>query len=655
MLSRSKTNVLVSQSSIFKDSLISVGKQKHSDVKNLLVLYASQAGHAYGLATRLVRMATLCKISVDFLSMDELEVAQLAKYKTIMVVTSTFGDGGPPENGQRFNSWLEKEESTTLLKNVNFALLSLGSSMYPYPFRFGKFVSRKFVQMGATRILPDKHLDEIRYNQQEEFTAFSVAVFDAIASKPQESAEAQNLVARNKLLGFQNFDFNLINAPFRLTFTERHLKLEPRGHYANAAVLATVQSNQLVSEHPNNQIYRLDLQYQKGATSYQAGDNVAVYSPNEKQLVQALLGRLQLPLDLVFNVEQDIGRSDISCSLGKNKCTPEIALTYFYDIETPPSTGLLQFFAMNSDNAEDQETISSYVSNYRSFLSQDLSPLNVLENFPSVQPFKDPKKVDENFAIFLGLLGPLHARYYSIASAPETKPDHLCIVYKAVKYTNKHGKDKRGLCSSYLQNSKLGDKVAISIAKSRFRLPEDSNNPIIMVGAGSGISPYFGFVEERTRIKANGGNLGKAVLIHGCRDARDFADKPKIDFAVSSNLLSDLWPAYSKAEAHEHVQDVIARQGEILWEMIQNENATIYICGDIKVGHTVRDAFMKLARVHGNMKLFQANAWVTSMAAKGRIRHDEWGVGTTNAESVIRAARLRLWRKSIHVALVALR
>ena len=147
-------------------------------------------------------------------------------------------------------------------------MLCLGSSIYPYPFKFGKFISRRFAvccarkgnvkqyktnkqnknktnkkqlfsfilflllttsqQLGATRILADKCLDEIRYNQQEEFTKFSVSLFEALAAKSDESAESQNLIARNKLLGFQNFDFNLIKAPFRVTFTDKHLKLEPR-------------------------------------------------------------------------------------------------------------------------------------------------------------------------------------------------------------------------------------------------------------------------------------------------------------------------------------------------------------------------------------------------------------------------------------------
>jgi len=88
-----------------------------------------------------------------------------------------------------------------------------------------------------------------------------------------------------------------------------------------------------------------------------------------------------------------------------------------------------------------------------------------------------------------------------------------------------------------------------------------------------------------------------------------------------------------------------------LWNLIHNENATIFICGDLKVSTAVRDAFMKLARIYGKMGVFTANTWLSKLTSEGRIRHDEWGVGTTNGANMIRAARLRLWRKSITVTL----
>lgn len=83
----------------------------------------------------------------------------------------------------------------------------------------------------------------------------------------------------------------------------------------------------------------------------------------------------------------------------------------------------------------------------------------------------------------------------------------FCILLKYLKtnqvvsYTTQYETEKFGLCSNYLKSKEKGDKIPIAIMKARrFRLPVFNSTPIIMAGAGSGISPYFGFVEQRLRI-----------------------------------------------------------------------------------------------------------------------------------------------------------
>lgn len=650
MLSRSsKMNNLSSQSQIFKESFISMGKLKKNN-KDLLVVFGSQSGTARGFASRIVNMADLCKISATLSSFADLDPAVIPQYKAVVVATSTYGDGGPPENAEKFNYWLEQEHPAGSWSGVKYAVLSLGSTMYPYPFKFGTFVSKRFAQLGAKALLQDEKIDEIKYNQQEVFTNWSLRLFEALS---QDGTEERTLVARNRLLGFQSFDFNLLNAPFKLSFTNKTIKNEPRLIYPENVILTTVERNEQVNSDPNNQIYSLELKYKEGSLSYQAGDNVAVYAANINSLVSKLVTRLNYQPDLVFNVEEKAISSpvELSCDLGKNKCTLEIALQYFYDITNVTTSTMLQFLAMNCNDTGDQKILLSYSSNYRSFLRLQYSVLDVLELFPSIQLVsKDVKKNEENLAVFLGLLGPIRPRYYSIASAPDTSANTLRIVYKAVRYSTKEGQEKHGFCSSFLKAKAKEENVAISISKSKFKLPENDEVPIVMVGAGSGISPYFGFIEQRNYNKEKGGKLGKGILIHGCRSEADFANKAKVDGALSSGLLSEVWPAYSRAETPEHVQNVIEKHGEALWEALNKEEGIVYICGDVGVGVKVREALIKLAQKHGNLSYFKANYWLNQLSNSKRLRHDEWGISTHSGTNVIRAARLRLWRKSIIAA-----
>jgi cytochrome P450/NADPH-cytochrome P450 reductase len=650
---------LMSQNNIFKEALISTGKADVTEEAHLLILYGSQSGHARALATRILHMANMCKMNAVVVSLSELDTSTITKYKYVVISTSTFGDGGPPENGEAFNAWLARQSSATLFNGIQFAVLSLGSSMYANPFKFGWYVSQRFAALGAKSIMPTKSIDEIRYNQEEEFKNWSVQLFDIIS---QDKEETKNLMSRNKMLGFQNFDFNLMNAPAKISFTKKLLKRESRLNYGTNTIISQVLNNTLVSRDPLNRMYCMELKLvvtdgDQQMLSYEAGDSVSVLPMNNTSIVEKLLTRLGVDGNVVFNIESEQNQVDLYCSLGKNKCTPFIAFSFYYDITSTPTVAMLKFLAMHTTDTEHGEVLTSYANRYRSFLLLEYSLLDVLELFPSVQIFRpnSPKEDEEAFAVFLGLLGPVKARYYSIASAPGSDSNMLRLVYKVVEYKTKSGVNRQGLCSTFLHSRKPNDDVAISISRSsKFKLPlsEASFQPIIMIGAGSGISPYFSFLEQRLYHKNTGSTLGRAILVHGCRSEVDFVMKEKVEEALASNLLTELWPAYSQkvGEKPMHIQDVILEKGEVLWDLLQNQNAILYICGDINIGTSVREAFIALAKKIG-LDHNKAQAWLMNLRSAGRLRHDEWGISTNSGQNLIRAARLKLWRKSITATL----
>lgn len=649
---QSKITSLRSKSLIFRESFKSIGKSKasKSNKVDMIILWGSQSGHSHSFALRLAHMAKLCKISCSCISMALCDIESITKYETVIIVTSTYGDGGPPENAEKMCAWLESDHASNTLSGVNYAVLSLGSTLYTYPFAFGNLVSQRFMEFGARRLIDDGKLDDQRYNENEEFRHWSLHLFEAMTSSRQAGQHSESttttmqqalLVGRNKILGFQKFDFNLLNPPFYLEFTSTSLKMEERIKFAENVVISNVERNELVSGDPTNQIFSISLNFPEKAIEFQPGDNIAVLPTNEITLVRKLITRLGFSGDLVFTVEA-CESDDLACSHGDSACTLEIALSYYYDIAHWNSKTLLQFFALNCSDENDQQTLLGFASNFPAFLQLGFTPLDVLEMFPSIQLQNDntyemtsssrthSKQItgkERNLAVFLGLLKPLSARYYSVANSPLVNPASVQLIYKKVEYISRGGQEKQGLCSSWLTSRKAGDKVAIFLSKSKFKLPQSDDVPIIMIGAGTGISPYFGFLEHRQALCQTGKNIGKAILIHGCRAESDFPYMEKLNAALKEGALTYLWPAYSRMEGIKtnYVQHVIERESEIFWKYITHDGAILYSCGDIKIGIAVRQALVQLAQHHGGLELSQAKAWLQNLSSTSKLRHDEWG------------------------------
>jgi len=496
-------------------------------------------------------------------------------------------------------------------------------------------------------LIPDQRIDEIRFNQQNEFTAWSEKLFEAFSAHSEKS---RAIIAHNKLLGFHNFDFNLLHSPFKLTFTDATLNMEPCSYYRSDAVLVTVVSNEVVNLDPINHIHSLEAKFEAGSLAFQPGDSIGVIPSNPSEIVNKLISRIGYKPTQVFQIEAgDMNFVELACSLGQNKCTLEIALTYFFDITSPPSTALLKFFGMHVGKG-DQKVLASYAENYPSFLRLEHSILDVLETMPSIKLISgDEQKKVETLSIFLGLLGPIKQRHYSVSNYAEASPNTLRILYKVVEYATKDGRTKKGLCTNYLKVKRTGDTVSMFLARTKFRLPEDSRAPVILLSTGSGIAPYLGFLEQRLYQQEKGERVGQGILIHGCRTENDFAHRPAVDKALAGGVLDVVHAAYSRKPDSPtmHVQDVVEHHGSKVWDMLSKEGATIYVCGDVSISTSVRAALVRVAKEHGKLSIFLANAWVRKLAENRMFRTDEWGIATIDGTQSVRAARLRLWRRSI--------
>jgi len=238
------------------------------------------------------------------------------------------------------------------------------------------------------------------------------------------------------------------------------------------------------------------------------------------------------------------------------------------------------------------------------------------------------KSISIDIEEFCASLPRLKQRYYSISSSPLVDPTRVAITVGLVEYDSKMGRRHKGSASGMINSLKVGSTVFGSIhsLNSKFKLPKDLSTPIIMVGPGTGVAPFMGFLEERNIHAKEGKQLGSAHLFFGCRCSKtDFLYKDTLDEYTKNGVLSTdgLHVAFSREEGQEkvYVQDLIRQFSQELWDMI-DKGATVYICGDAKrMSPGVKAAFVDVAIKHG-MSHTKAENWMGSMMNDNRYLED---------------------------------
>ncbi|QXI39718.1 bifunctional nitrate reductase/sulfite reductase flavoprotein subunit alpha [Pseudomonas xantholysinigenes] len=218
-------------------------------------------------------------------------------------------------------------------------------------------------------------------------------------------------------------------------------------------------------------------------------------------------------------------------------------------------------------------------------------------------------------ARWLSLLKPLQPRLYSISSSPLAHPDQVHLTVSTVRYGV-----RKGVCSTFLADRATALEVAIFPQPSkRFHLPEDDSTPIIMIGPGTGIAPFRGFLEEREQRRAKGGNWLFFGEQHG---ACDFYYREQLQAWAATGHLR-LSTAFSRDQPEKlYVQQRLLEHGAELWQWLE-AGAIIYVCGDARrMARDVDGALRQLVAEHGGMTVAAAQAYVEGLAKSKRYRRD---------------------------------
>ncbi len=525
-----------------------------------VVLWASQTGNAEDLAARLVDEFATNGVEADLASMADVNPAELACVRDVFVVTSTFGDGGPPDNGVTFWGRLRAPDAPAL-PGVRFAVLGIGDRSYDQFCGHARAVDARLAELGGRRVVDRSDCeihDEVAIGQ---WIRRIVRLINPAATVEVPTATAAKRFTRAEPI---------------------HAKLSRNVRLTPVSAAKEVREFGFdISEH---------------GVGYSVGDSLGVMPINDDDDVSEWLSVTGLPGDEVIEVD------GVDCTLRE-------ALTTRYDIcrLTP---NLVTFLV---DAATDKATVKHL--------------RGALENFDTWRLGRNGIDVIRSFGVradarqWQDALVRLTPRSYSISSSPLISPHEVQLTVSVVRYDGPHGARRGGVCSTYLADRAADAATPIFLQHSpHFRPPHDPCAPVVMIGAGTGIAPFRGFLQERRAL----GHTGRNWLFFGDQHrAENFYYRDDLTPMVSDGFLSRLDLAFSRDQAKRiYVQNKMIDNGALLWSWLQ-DGAHLYVCGDAAGMATGVDAALStIIATHGRLSAEATHDYKRELVANKRYLRD---------------------------------
>ncbi|XP_069669172.1 nitric oxide synthase, salivary gland isoform X2 [Periplaneta americana] len=619
------------------------------------VLYATETGKSEMYAKKLGEIFGHAFNSQVY-CMADYDMSSIEHEALLLVVTSTFGNGDPPENGEVFaqNLYAMKMSDSVGLSNggddkFRFAVFALGSSAYPNFCAFGKYVDNLLGELGGERLLKLSQGDEM-CGQEQAFRKWAPDVFsvacETFCLDDDDTFLEATLALRSPTLSSTTVRF--VEAK-----EENLAKALSKCHNRNVTACRLNRKTNLHGSDASRATMLLELACD---LPYTPGDHVGVFACNRQELVDGILSRLQTttdpdqPVELQMQKENHTSNGIVKTWEPHERlppCSLRTLFSRFLDITTPPTPNLLQHFASLATDQEDQRRLTLLASesaayeDWRHWRIPHL--LEVLEEFPSVRP---------SAALLAAQLTPLQPRFYSISSSPVVQTGEIHITVAVVSYRTQDGEGPVhfGVCSNYLRDAEEESDIHLFVRSApSFYLPQDVSRPVIMVGPGTGIAPFRGFWQHR-RAQLRGGTdreFGKMWLFFGCRQhALDLYREEKADM-LEEGVLDQVYLALSREPTipKTYVQDLIRKEAAAVYQKVVVEGGHFYVCGDCTMAEHVYQMLKLIIQEHGGMLDSEVESYMLTLRDENRYHEDIFGITLRTAEVHNRSresARIRM-------------
>ncbi|MGE7795779.1 assimilatory sulfite reductase (NADPH) flavoprotein subunit [Lysinibacillus fusiformis] len=533
--------------------------------KTITILYGSQTGNSQGLAEKFASLLKAQNVDVTVSSLGKFKASNLKKITNLLLIVSTHGEGDPPDQAIQFYEFLHSKRAPKL-EHLQYSVLALGDSSYEFFCKTGKDLDEQFAKLGATRIVPRTDCD-VDYDDaaaqwfsavQQEFLKQATTI--SVTSTQSDEIQGATTYSRKN--------------PFYAEVLE-NINLNGRGS--------------------NKETRHLELSIEGANFQFEPGDSIGIQPENSEPLVDALLGVLQ------FDPATEVTVLDETVSL-KNALQKKLEITVL-------SKPVLEKIKAYTEHHEFSSLLEEPNAWKEYAKGRDL--LDVVEDFA---PFTWSAQQ------FVDILRKIPSRLYSIASSQLANHDEVHLTISKVSYET-NGRQRLGVCSGSVAELQIGATLPIYVHKNpNFRLPEQKETPIIMIGAGTGIAPYRAFLEEREEL----GVEGKAWLIFGDQHfVTDFLYQTDWQRWLASGTLSQMHIAFSRdTDKKIYVQHKLEENAADFYEWLE-QGAVIYVCGDEKSMAVDVDATIhRIIEQQGQKTSEQAKALVQELKQQKRYQRD---------------------------------
>ncbi|EKH1726860.1 NADPH-dependent assimilatory sulfite reductase flavoprotein subunit [Salmonella enterica] len=551
-----------------RSGAVAVTPAPEGKMPGITLISASQTGNARRVAEALRDDLLAANLNVTLVNAGDYKFKQIASEKLLVIVTSTQGEGEPPEEAVALHKFLFSKKAPKLTDTA-FAVFSLGDTSYEFFCQAGKDFDNKLAELGGERLL-DRVDADVEY--QSAAAQWRARMVDVLKSRTPVVTSAQPVAS------------GAVNDIHTSPYTK------------DAPLTATLSVNQKITgRNSEKDVRHIEIDLGDSGLRYQPGDALGVWYQNDPALVKELVELLWLKGDEPVTVD------------GKTLPLAE-ALEWHFEL------------TVNTANI---------VENYATLTrSESLLPLvgdkAQLQHYAATTPIVDmvrfsPAQLDAQALI--DLLRPLTPRLYSIASSQAETENEVHVTVGVVRY-DIEGRARAGGASSFLADrvEEEGEVRVFIEHNDNFRLPANPQTPVIMIGPGTGIAPFRAFMQQRAAEGAEGKNW---LFFGNPYFTEDFLYQVEWQRYVKEGVLSRIDMAWSRDQKEKiYVQDKLREQGAELWRWI-NDGAHIYVCGDARrMAADVEKAMLEVIAEFGGMDLESADEYLSELRVERRYQRD---------------------------------